>query len=54
MDKILFICEGAKTEKKFCNLIIDKYFIQNNREKEYVAFGTIFMDCMTKCLKMKG
>lgn len=40
MDKILFICEGAKTEKKFCNLIIDKYFIQNNREKEYVAFGT--------------
>lgn len=40
MDKILFICEGAKTEKKFCNLIIDKYFIQNNRKKEYVAFGT--------------
>lgn len=40
MDKILFICEGDKTEKKFCNLIIDKYFIQNNREKEYVAFGT--------------
>ena len=40
MDKILFICEGAKTEKKFCNLIIDKYFIQNNREKEYVAFDT--------------
>lgn len=40
MDKTLFICEGAKTEKKFCNLIIDKYFIKNNKEKEYVAFGT--------------
>lgn len=40
MDKILFICEGAKTEKKFCNLIIDKYFIQNHKQKEYVAFGT--------------
>lgn len=40
MDKILFICEGAKTEKKFCNLIIDKYFLKQNRVKEYVAFGT--------------
>lgn len=40
MDKILFICEGAKTEKKFCNLIIDKYFIQKKKEKEFVAFGT--------------
>ena len=40
MDKILFICEGEKTEKKFCKFIIDKYFIQNHREKEYVAFKT--------------
>lgn len=40
MDKILFICEGAKTEKRFCNLIIDKYFLQQNKNKEYVAFGT--------------
>ena len=40
MDKILFICEGAKTEKKFCDLIIDKYFIKKNKNKEYVAFGT--------------
>lgn len=40
MDKILFICEGDKTEKKFCNFIINKYFIKNNRQKEYVAFGT--------------
>lgn len=40
MDKILFICEGAKTEKKFCNLIIDKYFIQRQKTKEFVAFGT--------------
>lgn len=40
MDKILFICEGSHTEKKFCKLIIEKYFIQNERKKEYVAFGT--------------
>lgn len=40
MDKILFICEGASREKKFCNLIIDKYFIQHKKEKEFVAFGT--------------
>lgn len=40
MDKILFICEGAKTEKHFCNLIIDKYFIQKQKPKEFVAFGT--------------
>lgn len=40
MDKILFICEGAKTEKGFCNLIIDKYFIQEQKVKEFVAFGT--------------
>ncbi len=40
MSKILFICEGEKTEKKFCNLIIEKYFIQNQKEKEYVAFKT--------------
>ena len=40
MNKILFICEGAKAEKKFCDLIIDKYFIKNNKEKEYIAFGT--------------
>ena len=40
MDKILFICEGAKTEKQFCNLIIDKYFIQKQKPKEFVAFGT--------------
>lgn len=39
MDKILFICEGEKTEKKFCNLIIDRYFIDNKKPKEYVAFG---------------
>lgn len=40
MDKILFICEGASKEKKFCNLIIDKYFIKHKRKKEFVAFGT--------------
>lgn len=40
MSKILFICEGEKTEKKFCNLIIEKYFIKNQKEKEYVAFKT--------------
>lgn len=40
MDKILFICEGAKTEKQFCNFIIEKYFIQNQKQKEFVAFGT--------------
>ena len=40
MDKILFICEGDSTEKKFCNLIIEKYFIQKKRKKEFVAFGT--------------
>ena len=40
MDKILFICEGAKAEKKFCNYIIDKYFIENKKEKEFVAFCT--------------
>lgn len=39
MDKILFICEGEKTERKFCNLIIDRYFIDNKKPKEYVAFG---------------
>ena len=40
MSKILFICEGEKTEKKFCNLIIEKYFIQRKKDKEYVAFRT--------------
>lgn len=40
MDKILFICEGAKAEKHFCNLIIDRYFIQRQKPKEFVAFGT--------------
>lgn len=40
MNKILFICEGEKAEKKFCNLIIDKFFIQKNKPKEFVAFGT--------------
>ncbi len=39
MDKILFICEGEETERKFCNLIIDRYFIDNKKPKEYVAFG---------------
>ena len=39
MDKILFICEGEKTEKKFCDLIIDRYFIDKKKPKEYVAFG---------------
>lgn len=39
-NKILFICEGEATEKKFCNFIIDKYFIKKNKPKEYVAFGT--------------
>lgn len=40
MDEILFICEGEKSEKQFCNFIIDKYFIQNNKVKEFVSFGT--------------
>lgn len=40
MDKILFICEGEKTEKQFCNFIIDKYFIQHKKQKEFVAFKT--------------
>ena len=40
MDKILFICEGAETEKRFCNLIIDKYFIEKKKPKEFVAFKT--------------
>lgn len=40
MSKILFICEGRKTEKKFCNLIIEKYFLNRQKEKEYIAFGT--------------
>lgn len=40
MDKILFICEGEKTERKFCNYIIDRYFIKNQKQKEYVAFKT--------------
>lgn len=39
MDKVLFICEGEETERKFCNLIIDRYFIDNKKPKEYVAFG---------------
>lgn len=39
MDKILFICEGEETERKFCNLIIDRYFIDNKKPKDYVAFG---------------
>lgn len=39
MDKILFICEGEETERKFYNLIIDRYFIDNKKPKEYVAFG---------------
>ena len=40
MSKILFICEGEKTEKKFCNLIIDEYFIKRQKEKKYIAFNT--------------
>ena len=40
ISKILFICEGEKTEKKFCNLIIDKYFLKRQKQKEYVAYGT--------------
>lgn len=51
MDKILFICEGEETERKFCNLIIDRYFIDNKKPKEYVAFGAniyILYDEMSK------
>lgn len=40
MNKILFIGEGEKAEKKFCNLIIEKYFLHKKEQKEFVSFGT--------------
>lgn len=54
MDKILFICEGESREKQFCNFIIDKYFIQNNKEKEYVAYGTNIYGLYDEISKDKG
>ena len=54
MSKILFICEGEKAEKKFCNLIIDKYFNVNSKEKEYVAFGTNIYGLYDELIKDYG
>ena len=40
MSKILFIYEGKNSERKFCKLIIDKYFPTKRKHKEYVSFRT--------------
>lgn len=53
MDKILFICEGETTERKFCNLIIEKYFIKRKKVKEYVAFGTNIYGLYDEIIKDK-
>lgn len=40
MSKILFIGEGKKTEDQFCELIIEKYFLNRQKDKEFVSYGT--------------
>lgn len=39
MDKMLIICEGD-SERTFCKLILEKYILKNDKEKEYVIFKT--------------
>ena len=53
MSKILFIYEGKNSERKFCKLIIDKYFPTKRKHKEYVSFRTIVF-LVTEKAKKRG